>query len=211
MVFYHIDRSGAFPENAEDQLHQAKAGSMLTKNTVEANKLFESLYPQGIGQLGERYLDVFDDDISALEKAELTRNNFRVFTIEYIFEIVRLIKFPQWPSRFTSLFACKYPKDVMLWYDMLKENTPDIDKSIVRMVEVEPGKYFVGDAFWRDQQLTFDERPVFSPFAFHCLAEQYWAGCQHPGSENSKWEVLCKLPVAVKTSVPIVDFLRQVK
>lgn len=204
MILYHLDRNDTFPCKHSEQLIYP----VETTNTYEADEFFRSIYPKGISTVGKRYLDSFYEELSAPLKAIDTYNNARVHTIEYVFEMVRLFHFPNRPSRFTSLFACKDIKGVKMWYNYLVQNKHDINMSKATIKKIKTSqKTFTGDAFWRDQPLTLEsdgnKLPVFSPFAYHMWAIHYWNG---DSTNSPRPEVLCELPVDVIDSFPVPDF-----
>ena len=113
MKFYHLDRSNTFPNEPSKQL----SFPIETHNTLEADQYFNLLYAQGIGKLGERYLNPFDEKMSTWNEATETCRNFKIYTIEYVFEMVRLMHFQSLPSRFVSLFACQDIEGLMFSYN----------------------------------------------------------------------------------------------
>lgn len=205
MIFYHLDRLNTFPIETNKQLLQPNG----TQNTDAANLLFQSLFQNGISKQGERYLNPFDEKLGNYKDAKDTYNNCKIYTVEYVFEIVRMIHFPDCPSRFTSLFACQTKRDVKLWYDLLRGNKMNFSKTTIKKIET-TGKTFICDSYWRDYSLDLKDKngnvlsPVFSPFAYHEFAKNYWSGKQ---TNTPRMEVLCELPVTVIESVPISDYL----
>lgn len=204
MIVYHLDRKNSFPSDPSLQLSHP----IDTINTKEANIFFNSAYPKGFSYTGLRYANPFDVKLSDYNSSKATFENFRIFTIEYVFEIVRMFHFPQCPSRFTSLFACREKKDVKCWYEILSKNSMDTSNTTVKIIETS-NSFFIGDSSWRDkrQNLITEEHsepfPIFSPFAYHEWAKYYWSGYL---SENPKYEVLCELPVTVLDSIPYSSF-----
>ncbi|MBO5208032.1 MAG: DUF2441 domain-containing protein [Lachnospiraceae bacterium] len=202
MILYHLDRQNTLPTDKSKQL----SFPIDTRNTLEANTLFNSLYPNGISKTGERYLNPFDIRLDTLESSKNTCANFRIYTIEYVFEMVRLLHFPHFPSRLTSLFACRCPEDVVHWYNILCKNSMDTSNATVKIIETS-NKTFIGDSFWRDDLLTLKvdaaRQSVFSPFAYHEWAKKYWNGVT---SASPSIEVLCELPVTVIESIPYSSF-----
>ncbi len=204
MRFYHLDRMNTFPSQSAEQLLPLK-----TSNTLGAESIFNQLYPNGISKTGERYLNPFDIDTSNLEQ---TCENYRIYSIEYALEVVRLMRFAHLPSRFESLFACERKEDVRTWACTLSQNSMDSTNATVKIIET-TNDFFIGDSTWRDQSLTLkrkleygqeDRSLVFSPFAYHYWAIQYWSGiCTNTPMK----EVLCRLPVRVLDSVPLAEFL----
>ena len=204
MVFYHLDRMDSFPSDPSLQLSYP----IETTNTKEANIFFNSAYPKGFSHTGLRYANPFEIKMSDYNNSKAALENHRIFTIEYVFEMVRLLHFPSLPSRLTSLFACKEKGDIKLWYQILCKNSIDISNATVKIIETS-NKFFIGDSFWRDNQLNLKTEehlepfPVFSPFAYHEWAKYYWRGHL---SEKPKYEVLCELPVTVLDSIPYSFF-----
>lgn len=201
MILYHLDRTNTFPSDPSKQLISLSE----VNNTPEAKRFFKSMYPNGINNVGKRYLNPFDEDLSDLTPAIKTYNNSRVYTIEYVFEMVRLLDFPHLPSRFTSLFACENASNIKLWYDSLNNTS----NAIVKKIEVPEGNFICCDAGWRDAPFNLisddkTERPIFNPFSYHVLAKKYWNG---QFTSSPKPEFLCQLPVSVLDSEPVSDFL----
>lgn len=207
MICYHIDRQNTFPEQPDQQLLHTK-----TANTDGANAIFKKLYPKGISKTGERYLNPFDVKTLSYEDIRQTCENYRIYSIEYALEVVRLLQFKCHPSRFTSLFACEQEEDVRTWAKILSRNSMDMTHATVKTIEITNG-YFIGDSAWRDEPLKLVQQlengeekrtPAFSPFAYHYWAIQYWLGKQ---TREPRTEVLCRLPVLVLNSLPLVEFL----
>jgi len=209
MHFYHLDRLNTFPAQPTEQLLPLK-----THNTLGAEGIFNRLYPAGMSKTGERYLNPFDVDTSNYDSIKRTCENYHIYSIEYALEVVRLLHFTYLPSRFESLFACERKEDVIAWADILSQNSMDIANATVKVIETS-NDFFIGDSAWRDQPLTLKQelengqdyyRPVFSPFAYHYWAIQYWSGIR---TDAPKLEVLCRLPVHVVDSVLLSEFLRR--
>lgn len=203
MTLYHLDRTNTFPSDKNEQL----SFPVNTNNTISANNFFQTIYPHGISETGKRYLNTFDIQTATFEHSKQTCENFRIYTIEYIFEMIRLHHFSHLPSRFTSLFACETPQDIKSWYEILKGNAMDTSNATVKTIETH-GTTFCADSQWRDKRLTLKQNgdivQVFNPFAYHEWAYHYWNGKR---TENPLIEVLCELPVTVTRSVPLPEFL----
>lgn len=203
MTLYHLDRLNIFPNEISKQL----SFPIETHNTREADQYFNLLYAQGIGKLGERYLNPFDVKVTNWDEATYTCRNFKIYTIEYVFEIVRLMHFQSLPSRFVSLFACQDIEGLKSWYELLKNNDTDMSNATIKIIETQR-KTHICDAQWRDMPLTLkcdnnDRIDVFNPFAYHEWAKRYWNG---EYTDNPRIEVLCELPVTVVKSISIHDF-----
>ena len=78
MILYHLDRLNIFPNEMSKQL----SFPVETHNTLEADQYFNRLYTRGIGKLGERYLNPFDEKEANLDEATNTCKNFKIYTIE---------------------------------------------------------------------------------------------------------------------------------
>lgn len=137
--------------------------------------MFKKIYPNGISRNGKLYLNPFYIDKGKVDSIDRILNNYRTFTIEYVFEMVRQMYYPMLPSRFVSLFACKSEEDVTFWYNLLKGNEMDASNTVVKKIEILEENTFICDSAWRDKQLVLDNGEVFSPFAYHELAKCYWA------------------------------------
>lgn len=205
MILFHLDRQNTFPSDKAKQLSYP----INITNTTAANNLFRTIYPHGISKTGERYLSYFDVRSETFEQSKETCFNYRIYTIEYIFETVRSFLFPERPSRFTSLFACSDPKGIKYWYELLKNNTMDTSKASVKIIEPS-GITFTADSYWRDEPVSLSSSHMdwstFSPFVYHERAKQYWRGkfTDHPSIE-----VLCELPVTVCENIPLQTFLNR--
>lgn len=205
MILYHLDREDSFPSDPSKQ----SISPFETNNTLEADEFFRSVYPKGISKVGERYLNTFDVDLSDPPHALITCENFRIYTIEYIFEIVRAFYFPDCPSRFASLFACKTIDDVRSWYGYLIRDKHDVDMSKATVKKIEtPEKPFAADSSWRDMPLSLKSGdisyPVFNPFAYHMWAKHYWNG---DTTASPRLEFLCRLPVTVVDTLPVSELI----
>lgn len=203
MILYHLDRLNIFPNEMSKQL----SFPVETHNTLEADQYFNRLYTRGIGKLGERYLNPFDEKEANLDEATNTCKNFKIYTIEYVFEMVRLMHFQSLPSRFVSLFTCQDIEGLKLWYELLKNNGTDMSNATIKIIETQ-GKTHICDAQWRDMPLTMEcdnnaRIPMFNPFAYHEWAKRYWNG---EYTNAPRIEVLCELPVTVVKCISMYDF-----
>lgn len=206
MILYHLDRQNTFPSDVNKQLLFPDK----MNNIPEAHLFFQNIYPHGISRTGIRYLNSFEIQTTTLKQSQQTCENFRIYTIEYAFEIVRLLHFPHLPSRFTSLFACPDASSIKDWYERLKNNQMDASNASVKVIETS-GTTFTADTRWRDAPLILEtdnkqQLQIFNPFAYHELAKQYWSG--KPYDDNIPHiEILCELPVMVLESIPLTEFL----
>ena len=131
MILYHVDRKNSFPSDHKSQLKYP----INTVNIREADTLFNSIYPKGLSYTGIRYASPFDIDLENYDNAKATFENSRIFTIEYVFEMVRLLYFPKRPSRFTSLFACQKIEDVRRWCNILSQNSKIPRHATIKKIE----------------------------------------------------------------------------
>lgn len=193
MKFYHLDRIGTLQNGTLVQ-------STPTFNALNAyvNANIPKFYPSGISKTGERYLSPFDIDVTDLQHAKDTIFNAQVFMIEYIFETVRKTNFPNCPSRFTSLFACKDLYSIKKWFNILSTNNMDCTNAHVLKIRPK-GRIFIADSVWRDESLSINGKSVFSTFAYEEFAINYWSGIS---TKNPIYEVLCELPVEIIKSIP---------
>ncbi len=197
MILYHLDRDNSFPREKDKQLIKL----MEIKNIDEVKIEFSKKYIHGISNLGYKYLSFFDEDYCSMKD---TYENFRIYTIEYIFEMVRTLYFSNLPSRFTSLFACKTKDEIKRWYDVLVNDEKNFPNISIKIISTDR-KTLTCDTYWRDGiQITYNDSSVFSPFAYQEYATNYWRGIK---SNTPRMEVLCELPVTVIDSIPISDFL----
>lgn len=201
MILYHLDRENSFPTKKDEQF--IKPSKIL--NIDEVKNQSNQEYVHGISNHGDKYLSFFDENYDSMEE---TYNNFRIYTIEYIFEMVRRLYFPNLPSRFTSLFACKTKDEIMCWYDVLTHNKQKYPNITIKIISTDR-KTLICDTYWRDgisNLLFYNDRSVFSPFAYHEYAINYWKGIK---GKKPRMEVLCELPVTIIESIPYSDFISQ--
>lgn len=146
----------------------------------DVKDLIDNFYPNGISNHGLQYL------YNKFNFVQDFNNDYFVSyngVMEGIFELIRLLKFSDCPSRFTSIFACKTFEDALKFKFENCNNTGDIYK-------VSSKKYFKADM----NLLKIGSIP--SSFLF---AEKYWSG---EGSKAPFWEYLLEDPVKIIEKLP---------
>ena len=141
----------------------------------DAKNLIDNLYPSGISQHGRQYL--FDKYNWLYDQQ---RNSYVSYLqiIEITFELVRLWKYADRPSRFTSLFGCMTFEDALKFKIEKCNNTGDIYK------------VFADSYFQADMNLLYTATIPGNIL----IAEKYWTGQQGP---NPFWEILMTAPVRI--------------
>jgi len=138
-------------------------------STNDIKRKLSELYPQGISNHGIQYLcgrfPYQQDSLGLHWIPDMT-------AIESIFELVRLWKFPENPSRFTSLYGCESIEAA----ESFKQN-------------YRSGKGFIfkvsADSYFKaDMSLLMTGASVIASYFF---AEKYWRG---ESGEHPFWEIL---------------------
>lgn len=171
-TYVHIDRNG----------HYLHPGCHLNLRNVEPEWDSNSIalnheFPRGLGQFGLAYVCE-----NTPPKPEVLVHR------ERLLEEIRRQHFPDRPSRFESLFACRTPEEAVAMRREMK-----CEAATLWSVQCE-------HAFIADMHFT-----NFTPRSLSTLSRQglqdwvdklhsYWQGEE---SENPTWECLLPLPVAV--------------
>lgn len=146
----------------------------------DAKNLIDSLYPNGLSSHGRQYLyDKYEWLYDQQGKSYVSY----LHIIEVTFELVRLLKFPDKPSRFTSLFGCETLEDARRFKTERCNNSGEIYK-------VSTDKFFKAD-----MHLLYTATIPGNII----IAEKYWKG---EASSNPFWEILMQAPVAIIEKVP---------
>jgi hypothetical protein len=141
----------------------------------DAKNLIDNLYPNGISQHGRQYL--FDKYVWLYDQYQNSYVSY-LQILEITFELVRLWRHTDKPSRFTSLFGCLTFEDALKLKTERFTNSGDIYK-------VSTDNYFKADM---NLLLT-----ATIPGNI-LMAEKYWTGQQGP---NPFWEILMNAPVKI--------------
>lgn len=137
-------------------------------NENEAKIKLKELYPNGISKHGIQYLS---------EKFDFSKSNGKDYVsnmpmIELTFELVRKIKFPNKPSRFTSVFGCESYEMAEKFRQEYRNNQGKIYKVLAeRWNRLDMKFLYVGPSILGNQ----------------IMAEKYWS--EEPSS-NPFWEIL---------------------
>lgn len=167
MIVYHIDRTCLITK-----------GQMLS--TVNNYNL-------------ENIFDVYNNSLSAHGIQYLTKNpknNIDSFIWEISVEYVRLLKYPNYPSRFKCLFAVEDLVQLQKWENFFGYSSH-------KVARIECSKYHKFDAMWITKPGVFFDYVKTNKFnnvsfASYCyFADMYWSG--QPTS-NPLWELLVELP-----------------
>lgn len=167
MIVYHLDRS-----------MMLTVGQILsTINDYNLENIFDT-YENSFSVHGIHYL------------TKNFNNNIASFLWEMSAEYVRLLKYPQYPSRFKCLFATENLEQLKLWKNLFKVSTCQI-------LKIECSNCFKFDANWITKPGAFynycktDKFDNIS-FASYCyFADKYWSG---QPSSSPLWELLVDVP-----------------
>lgn len=141
----------------------------------------------------ENIFNIYDNSLSAHGIQYLTKspfNNIGSFLWEIAAEYVRILKYPQYPSRFKCLFAVEDLEQLKNWKTFFGNSTYQI-------VKLECSKSYKFDANWITKPGSFKnycETDKFDTvsFASYCyFADKYWSG---QPSSSPLWELLVELP-----------------
>ena len=111
--------------------------------------------------------------------------------IEAYFEMVRLKCFSHLPSRFQTLFAIDYKKDIDDWPELIKSKKP------YKVFEIEAPSSVIHkfDSNLLTPRInTRDGKYELVPHAIMANAHRYWA---KKASKSPRYELLLRLPVTV--------------
>ncbi len=127
--------------------------------------------------------------LSMIMSRNPNRTDFKEVVIEFIFELVRQLKFPDAPSRLTSLYGIETIEQAARWKDVLHGQASDA------LWEIE---YEADAPVYDASLLNVDPDQVwegeFSCFLTMENAYRYWAGER---TENSLPELLITPPVTI--------------
>ena len=166
-VVYHIDRTCLLSKN--------QTISPIKNYNLE--DIFDT-YNNCFSSHGIQYL------------ARNSNNNIGSLLWELAIEYVRLLKYPQYPSRFNCLFAVENLEQLKSWKHLF-------DASAHNIVKIECDKFHKFDARWITNPgdfYSFKKTNKFDniSFASYCFfADKYWSG---KPSSSPLWELLVELP-----------------
>ena len=167
MFVYHIDRTKSLYINQVLSL----------ENSFELNDIF-NIYNNSLSAHGINYL------------AQNISNDIPSFIWEIATEYVRILKYPQYPSRFQCLFAVENLEQLNCWKSFFGNST-------FQIVKLECTKAYKFDANWITKPGSFNnyfKTNKFNniSFAAYCyFADKYWSG---QPSSSPYWELLVELP-----------------
>ena len=193
MIVYHISRGKELP-----------IGEPLELKNHNLNQLESDLFPKGVSYHGHKSLvaDWFSSPLSTIDMTKSIKKPSRFIT-EYTFELIRRLKFPNMPSRMTSLFALKSLDDLQYWSE-LTANEYAVFQIEVNELPVEVDASFLSAGL---TQIFIDNTPFFQDVqfsqAFHPSenwenAINYWSG---ELSDDPKPELLVPFPVNVLNKI----------
>lgn len=146
------------------------------------------LYPQGISNHGIQYLCgrfPYRQDSSGVHwLPDMT-------AIESTFELVRLWKFSDKPSRFTSFYGCETIEEAKSFNQKYRGNKGFIFK------------VFSDSYFKADMSLLMTGASVIANYSF---AEKYWKG---ESGINPFWEILMPGPIKILEHINMDDNLQK--
>ena len=167
MIVYHIDRSCLLK----------KVLILSTVNDYNLDNIFD-IYNASLSAHGIQYL------------TKNFNNNINSFLWEISVEYVRLLKYPNYPSRFKCLFAVENLEQLENWKNFLGPSAHKIAK-----IECSNSHKF--DSMWITNPGSFSNYNKTSKFdnvsfASYCyFADKYWSG---QPSSKPLWELLVELP-----------------
>jgi hypothetical protein len=167
MFVYHIDRANSMSINQVLSL----------ENGFDLNDIF-NIYNNSLSIHGIHYL------------SQNPYNDIPSFLWEFAAEYVRILKYPQYPSRFQCLFAVENLEQLDAWKTFF-------EKSNFQIVKLECSKIYKFDANWITKPGSFKnylKNNKFDnvSFASYCyFADKYWSGQPSP---SPLWELLVPLP-----------------
>jgi len=200
MIIYHVSREEELP-----------VGEMLQLENYQLNKMEIDLFPEGLSYHGRKVLtaDWYESPLSTVDITKSIKKP-SIHITEYTFELIRKLKFPNMPSRMTSLFALKSLDDLQYWPELTAS-----EYSIFRLEVDEIPKEVDASFLKSGLSQIFIDNPYHSEdtqFSQAFLADknwenaiQYWSG---EFSNDPRPELLVSLPVKVldkmeKFSLPV--------
>lgn len=203
MKLYHLDREGSLRDNTAITLHPI---SELNPD-IRTSILFES-FPHGVSQhcIHMTSIDVPAIPPTQVKFGDIYRNFWDVNTIshqverfnsqliDFTFELIRQAKFPDMPSRFTSLFAVKKISDFALWPELVRGRSADFQIFEIDVPESTPRfdvSFLRGGVIFNSNKSN-NYYMGFSPTGSYDLACKYWSG---EISDHPRFEYLIPLPI----------------
>lgn len=153
-----------------------------TPKQPELAGFLNQIYPEGLSKHGYNYLynpALFDDN----------HQRDKAFLIGLIFELVRRSDFPEKPSRYQSLFACREISEVKQFRELLARERGDDGIRIAPIYEVRNEK----PVHLGDMRLLDSNGPILDIYR---RAYLYWSGesLAYTNGEEPFWEILIPLP-----------------
>lgn len=203
MKLYHLDRFGLIYDN--------KDITSIPRNKIDPSirsSSFFDLFPQGVSnhcinmtstsvpclQHCTLLFGFINQDFLSVNSFLQQKNHINSQMIDFFFELVRQAKFPDAPSRFTSLFAVEKISDFSLWPELFRNLVP----STIRIIEIEvPDNTPRFDSSFLRGGIIFDKNQHgyfmgFMPTANYDFAINYWSG---KTSDSPRFEYLIPLPL----------------
>ena len=143
----------------------------------------------GVYQRVYKIKDKVDEIYSNPEKYKniALDHHTKVALRELAMEEVRIKKYPEYPSRLSSLYVSNTLEEALKWYNIFI----NMNRPVYQIVKVEvKGKYFTGDAF-NCFDGTIDKEENLR------LAENYWKNVPNSKEENPIYETLVSGPIKV--------------
>jgi hypothetical protein len=188
-IFYTVSRRGPIEKEIIEGIKDFPDTPIWNvKDIFEKQEVLDFVsinYPNGLSQHGIQYM------IEKVDFPQYEGNNFApyMWTIEFIFEMVRQIHFPNLPSRFISIFGCIDLNSVLEF-----RNNYGRQESYIYKVECK-------DYFKADMNLLKLGPSLVGSILF---AKKYWQG---ESTENPFWEYFLQFPVQVIELVTKTDAL----
>ncbi len=183
MPLLHADRQRSLAAGSVIEL-----GPAPPTGEPDLDERLRNLFPDGVSRFGERLssgtMSVEEIATGKVPRA-LVEERWSA-EIDLVAELVRRDCAPEAPSRFQSIFACRYASD-------LRAYAKRFGFSEFNVVELDVDDGFRVDARWLQQG---------SPLKMWDLAVGYWSQEPFDGEDDALWEHLVPLPVRVSKVRP---------
>ena len=199
MDLYHLDRRRSFPVGSTISHLPAEDIPQALRDTI-----FYKQFPNGLSSHGLSYLSLTcptypfyflgNEPCYPMRSVSEQIEKSNSLILEFAVELVRKSYFPQYPSRYESLFSVGNLDDFRLWPELCRPE--DLAKSRIIKIDA-PDDTHCFDAAWLRGGLIHNidgNRYYISYAPAYCfdLAFKYWS---KESSEKPRWEYLIPLPI----------------